>query len=315
MMKKFFLIITASLVSLMSLNAQDIENVRAAYNDGAQAFADKNYQLAVEKFEEALSMAEVVGPDAEEVASNCKQNIPALYLQIAKGLVNEKNFDGAQAALENAVAKGTAFGATEVVEDANSLVAQVNMAAGKAKFNEKDFAGAAALFKKVTETDAANGQAWLLLGQAAIRANDEATAFEAFAKAGENGQQAAADKELCKYYYTACANAYKAKKFTEAYNAGIKAAAYSFPEGAKALSIAGKSAYAAKKYDDAVECFVKYVAANPGAKDLNQTLYQIADSYEKLGKKSEACSYFKQIPAADANFGAYAAGKIKELGC
>jgi len=314
-MKKFLLIITASLFSLVSLTAQDIESVKAAYNDGAQAFTDGNYQTAVEKFEEVLSMAEAVGPDAEEMASNCKQNIPALYLQIAKGLINDKDFDGAMAALEKAVTKGTDFGAAEAVEGAKSLISQVNLVNGKAKLNDKDFAGAAALFKKVTEDDATNGQAWLLLGQAAIRASDEATAFEAFAKAGENGQQAAADKEVCKYYYSVCVEAYKAKKFTDAYNAGIKAAAYNLPEGAKALSIAGKSAYAAKKYADAIECFQKYIAANPNAKDKNQTLYQIADSYEKLGKKSDACGYFKQIPASDANFGAYAAGKIKEFGC
>lgn len=314
-MKKLLLIFAAAFVSFSVMSAQDLESATNAYNEGATALNEGNFQLAIEKFEDALSQATAVGAEADELAANCKKAIPALYIQVAKGMINEKNYDGALSSLETATAKASEFGQEESVNDAKELAGKVYMAAGQGKLKDKDYAGAVADFKKATEADAANGQAWLLLGQAASRANDSATALTAFDKARELGMGDKVDAELAKYYYGVSAAAYKAKKFTEAYEAGVKAAAYNTPEGVKALSIAGKAAYSAKKYAEAVDCLTKYIAGNPQAKDMVQTLYQVADSLEKMGKKSEACGYFKQIPASDANFGAYAAGKVKELGC
>jgi len=314
-MKKLFLILASAFVSFSLLSAQDMESATNAYNEGATALNEGNFQLAIEKFESALSQAAAIGSDADELAANCKKTIPVLYVQIAKGMINEKNYDGALTALESATSKAAEFGQEEALGQAKELQGMVYLAAGQGKLKEKDFAGAAVEFKKAVEADETNAQAWLLLGQAAARANDEAGAFAAFDKARELGMGEKVDSELAKYYYGISAAAYKAKKFTEAYEAGVKAASYNTPEGVKALSIAGKAAYSAKKYAEAVDCLTKYIAGNPQAKDMNQTLFQIADSLEKMGKKSEACGYFKQIPAADANFGAYAAGKIKELGC
>jgi len=314
-MKKLLSLIAAAFVSFSLISAQDMETVTNAYNEGATALNDGNFQLAIEKFEAALAGAEAVGADAEEIAANCKKTIPALYIQVAKGMINEKNYEGALASLDNASSKAEAYGQEESMNQAKEFQAIAYLGAGQGKLKEKDFAGAAASFAKATEADPSNGQAWLLLGQANTRINNEAEAFAAFDKARELGMGEKVDGELAKYYYSVSANAFKAKKFTEAYEAGVKAASYNTPEGVKALSIAGKAAYSAKKYAEAVDCLTKYIAGNPQAKDMNQTLYQIADSLEKMGKKSEACGYFKQIPAADANFGAYAAGKIKELGC
>jgi len=314
-MKKLFLILSAAFISFSVLYAQDMESATATYNEGATALNEGNYQLAIEKFESALSQAAVIGADAEDLAADCRKTIPALYIQVAKGMINDKNYDGARASLETAAAKAAEFGQEEKVNEAKELTGKVFLAEGQGKLKEKDFAGAAADFAKATEADAANAQAWLLLGQASSRANDSATALAAFDKARELGLGDKVDTELAKYYYGISAAALKAKDFTKAYENGVKAAAFNTPEGVKALSIAGKAAYSAKKYAEAVDCLTKYIAGNPQAKDMNQTLYQIADSLEKMGKKSEACGYFKQIPAADANFGAYAAGKVKEFGC
>ena len=314
-MKKLVLILSSAFISFSVMSAQDLESATNAYNEGATALNDGNYQLAIEKFESALTMAAAIGSDADELAANCKKTIPALYIQIAKGLINDKNYAEALSSLETASAKAGEYAQEESIQEAKEITAVVYLAQGQGELKDKDFAGAADHFQKAAEADPSNGQAWLLLGQSAVRSGDENAAFAAFDKAKELGLGDKVEKEMAKYYYGVSVASYKAKKFTEAYEAGVKASSYNAPEGVKALSIAGKAAYAAKKYAETVDCLTKYIAGNPQAKDMNQTLYQIADSLEKLGKKSDACGYFKQIPASDANFGAYAAGKIKELGC
>jgi len=205
---------------------------------------------------------------------------------------------------------------TKYLDLTEKEIAEMRQAGYNAATRERDYQTALVQFKKVVTEDYSNGEAWYYIGMCSMRLGDETAALGAYEKAAEFGRADEVNDALCKYYYMQCAASYKAKKMDAALEYGKKAIAFEGKaEAVKALSLCGKAAYASNKFADAVSFFEQYLAKNPQAKDANQTLYQIADSYEKLGQKSKACGYYKQIPASDANFGAFAAGKVKELGC
>ena len=77
-MKKVLATLAIAILSMASLFAQDMESATALYNEGATALNAGDKETALGYFEEALAQAELIGPEAEELAYNCKRNIPTL---------------------------------------------------------------------------------------------------------------------------------------------------------------------------------------------------------------------------------------------
>lgn len=312
-MKKIVTTLFLSLLFFSASYAQDMESATNLYNTGAMALNEGNIAEALSNFEQALEQAAVIGPEAMELKSNCERTIPTLYLTLGKEAVNAKDLDGAIEKIKVAIAKAEEFGNTEVADEGKALIPQVIFAEGNTKLNAGDFAGAVAEYKKVVEFDPENGMAYLRLGQAALRVNDEATAVDALAKAAQFGQDKNANKELSKHYLKQAAAAVKAKKYNDAIDAAKKS--NEVMPNAQAYSVCGKAAIAAKNYDEAISAFESYVAMSPNARDINQTYYQLATAYEAKGDKEKACGYYSQI-MSDPTLGEYATHKVKnELKC
>lgn len=309
-------IVTTLFLSLFFFSAgysQDMESATNLYNTGAMALNEGNIAEALSNFEQALEQAMVIGPEAEELKSNCQNTIPKLYLSLGKEAVNAKDLDGGLEKIKIAIAKAEEFGNTDVVEEGKSLIPTIMLAEGNSKLAAKDFAGAIVDYKQVLEADPTNGMAYFRLGQASLNVNDEATAVEALTKACEYGQEKNAKSTLSKHYLKKAAAAIKAKQFDAAIAAANQA--NEVLPSAQGYSICGKAAIAAKKYDEAIAAFETYVSMSPNARDLNQTFYQLATSYEAKGDKEKACGYYKQI-MSDPTLGEYATHKVKnELKC
>ncbi len=312
-MKRIVTTLFLSLFFFSAGYAQDMESATNLYNTGAMALNEGNIAEALSNFEQALEQALVIGPEAEELKSNCQNTIPKLYLQLGKEAVNAKDLDGGLEKIKSAIAKAEEFGLTNVADEGKALIPQVLLAEGTSKLNAKDFAGAIADYRKVIEADPTNGMAYFRLCQASISVNDEATALEAYAKACEYGQEKNAKKVLSTYYLKQAAAAVKAKKYDVAIAASNKV--NEITPNAQAYSICGKAAIAAKKYDEAIAAFETYVSMSPNARDLNQTFYQLATAYEAKGNKEKACGYYSQI-MSDPSLGEFATHKVKnELKC
>lgn len=312
-MKKLVTTLFLSLFFFSATYAQDMESATNLYNAGAMALNDGNIAEALTNFEKALEEALIIGPEAEELKANCQRTIPTLYLALGKEAVNAKDLDSGIEKIKVAIEKAEEYGEEGVAEEGKSLIPQIIFAEGNSKLNAGDFAGACAEYKKVVEYDPENGMAYLRLGQASLRINDEATALEALTKASEYGQDKNAQKELSRHFLKKGAAALKAKKYEEAIDAAQKSNEYQ-PNG-QAYSLCGKAAIAAKKFDVAIEAFEAYVAISPNARDINQTFYQLATAYEAKGDKEKACGYYQQI-MSDPTLGEYSTHKVKnELKC
>ena len=73
-MKKVLIVFIALLASV-SIFAQDMESATNMYNEGATALNLGDKETALKCFQEALSQAEMIGAEAEELMYNCKKNI------------------------------------------------------------------------------------------------------------------------------------------------------------------------------------------------------------------------------------------------
>ena len=312
-MKKILAILTIATLAAASLSAQDMESATALYNEGATALNAGDKETALGYFEEALAQAELIGPEAEELAYNCKRNIPTLINSIGKELAAASNIDSAIVVLNKAVEKANEYGQDDIAADAESLIPQLYMQQGNLFLNQKNYAEAMASYQKVVEINPNDANGYLRLGQAASRADDIETAISALTKASELGQSKAADKEMATLYLGQAAEVLKAKDYEGALDYAQKSLA--ILPNPTAMQIAGTAALQLKDYDAAIANFEGFVAASPNARNIDQIRYQLAASYEAKGDKENACVNYKAI-LNNPQFAEYAKHKVNnELKC
>ena len=193
MMKKFFLLFTAVLMTAGVMSAQDLNKAIEAANNGNDAFQLGDYALALEQFQNSLTIAEGLGEEGAEHAETCKSAICNLHMAIAKNHYNDKNFTAAIDAFNKAKEVAAGFGKTEIVEEAGELAKNTQMnlyisAAAVAK-KAKNYAGAIENYKKVIEMDPSNGVALYQLGDSYYRMKNYDEAVNYCLAAKENGQE------------------------------------------------------------------------------------------------------------------------------
>lgn len=309
---KRLLIVVFAFIASVTLFAQDLESVTNIYNEGAMALNDGDKQKALQCFEQALEQAELLGAEAEEVAYNCKKSIPIIIMSIGKEQASAKDISGAIATLNKAAEKGREYAQNEVVEEVEILIPQLYMQEGNLFLNNKQFKEAADSYAKVVELNPTDGNAYLRLGQAASRADNEEQAIEALSKAIELGQKNAS-KELGNIYLRSANAALKGKDYTTAYELSLKSIeVFASPQ---AMNMAGTAAIKLKKYPEAIAQLEAFLEASPNAKSAPQVKYQLATVYESVGDKEKACLNYKAI-VGHPQFKEYATHKINvELKC
>ena len=141
---KLFAVTAMALFVCVSASAQDLAQATELYNAAATALNEGNQAGALENFQKALSMAEALGEEGATLATDCKNIIPKLFLQLGKEAANAKEMDKAIELLAQAEKLGNEYGLAEVAADAKDLVPQIYIMDGNNLLNEKKFAEAAA---------------------------------------------------------------------------------------------------------------------------------------------------------------------------
>lgn len=304
---KFTLAVLVSLFVFTAANAQDLNQVTDLYNGAATALNEGKNVEALEGFQKALTAATVLGEEGAQIATDCKNIIPKIYLQIGKDAASKQNFQEAISNLKNAVAKGTEYAQVETVKDAKELISQISLAEGNNLLNAQDYAGAIEKYKSVIADDPQNGKAYYVLGVAYNQMDNEAEAITALTKAAELGEKEDADTMLAKIYLIKANNALKAKNNAAAIENGLKSAEYK--DTPQANKIIGVASFVSKKYDQAITSLEKVAATNEKAYDVK---YYLARSYEAKGNKTKACANYKAA-AADPRFKQYCDSKVATL--
>lgn len=312
-MKKIIILATVAVFSAGIASAQTVEEATDLYNSGAAMLKTGDNQGALTFFEQALEMAEIIGPDAMEVMDNCKDIIPKLHLQIAKDYVDQQQSDMAVAEIEKTIEIANEYGQTETVQEATELLPQVLLQAAGRYLNSKQYEQAAEAYSAVIEVQPNNAVAWLRMGISYGMMGKTEEAVEAYKKAAELGQTDQANKQLSNLYLMEAVKCQKAKDW-----AGVienAETSVSYLDNYNANKLIGIAALQLGQNEKAVKGFENYLALQPNAKDKNQMYYQIATAYNNMGNKEMACTYFKMI-MDDPTLGEYATHMVKnELKC
>lgn len=313
-MKKFLLIVAAAVMSAVTVSAQDLAQATETYNNGAMELQMGNNALALEHFQNALSMAESLGDDAIDLVNNCKKAICSTSLSMAKELYNAKDFDAAITAFEKAKSVAETYGEAEIAEEAAELTGQTwklkyNTDA-KAAMSAKNYDEAAANFKKVLELDPENGNTAIQLAQAYMKSSKLDEALEALETAKANGQEANANKMISQIFLMKAQASLKAKNYQAVMDLAAKS--NEALENANAYKLAASAAQKLGKNNDCIALYEKYLEISPKAKDAAGVICTVAVLYQQAGNKAKAKEYYEKI-VNDPQFGATAAEQLKNL--
>ena len=313
-MKKFLLIVVAAVMSAVTVSAQDLAQATETYNNGAMELQMGNNALALEHFQNALSMAETLGDDAIDLVNNCKKAICSTSLSIAKELYNAKDFEAAITAFEKAKSVAETYGEAEIAEEAAELTGQTwklkyNTDA-KAAMSAKNYDEAAANFKKVLELDPDNGNTAIQLAQAYMKSSKLDDALEALETAKANGQEANANKMISQIFLMKAQASLKAKNYQAVMDLAAKS--NEALENANAYKLAASAAQKLGKNNDCIALYEKYLEISPKAKDAAGVICTVAVLYQQAGNKAKAKEYYEKI-VNDPQFGATAAEQLKTL--
>ncbi|PKP37203.1 MAG: hypothetical protein CVT97_06590 [Bacteroidetes bacterium HGW-Bacteroidetes-14] len=311
--KTFLAICALTVLSIGNIYGQDMATATEIYNAGATSLNEGNLPAALDSFNKALKMLEGLGEEGAATVKEIKALIPQIHLRYGKELAAAKDIDNAVVQLKKAVETGKSYSVAEVVTEAADLLPQVLMADGNALLNEGKFAEAIVEYNKVIKADPENGVAFLRIGMAESRLNNEAGAVAAFENAIKFGQKEDASKQLSVLYLKKSAAEMKTKNWAAVLDNAKKSNEYS--ESGQALKLIGLSAVQLKKFDEAISSLEAYYAMDTNAKDKASTLYNLATAYEGKGNNAKACGYYKQI-LTDPTYKQIAEYKVKtQLKC
>lgn len=312
-MKKFFLILAATLLSAAAAVAQDMAEATENYNGGAEALQTGDNATALAYFEAALTMGEACGEEGAGLVNDCKDIIPKVMLASAQDMIRNEDYANALVQLQNTIDKAQAFGNNpEVVAEASELIPQIHMQKGNSLLTAKDYAGAIEAYNQVVALDSTNGTALLRLGMAYSVTGKVAEAEQNLTAAMRHGQEGQAVKQLSNLYLRIAQSCLKAQKYEECIKAAVKS--NECKENANAMYLAGNAAMKLNRPADAIGYYEQYVAISPNAKNVNDIYYTIAVLAQQAGDKAKACGYYQKI-AGHAKYGSTAKAQITALGC
>ena len=112
-MKFRVLAILAGVLLAATVSAQTLTDVINEFNTGVEKLNAQEYDVALEHFNQVLTMAEVVGAEANDMKAQAEKQIPATYYRQATTFIKRKQYDNAIHYLENTVTTATLYNNNE----------------------------------------------------------------------------------------------------------------------------------------------------------------------------------------------------------
>ena len=132
-----------------SLSAQTLTDVINEFNVGVEKVNNQEYDASIEHFNQVLTMAEIVGDEADEMKTNAEVQIPLAYYRQATLFLKRKQYDNAIPYLENTIATATQFGNNEeTAQKAKRYLMQSYMMEGQRNRKNESYDEALVYFDK-----------------------------------------------------------------------------------------------------------------------------------------------------------------------
>jgi tetratricopeptide (TPR) repeat protein len=237
--------------------SQDINKAGELFNEGNQAVKANKFELAIQKYDEAMKVAEPLGEEGEMIVINAQSQIPQLYYKIGVTDYKDQKVDKAIAEFEKAIDFGKKYNDPETVTKAQETIPKLYYAKGNDFYKEDDFENALKNFEQSAAIAPDYSRAFWGMGLAYNKLDNNKKMKESFEKALELAKAEGDDKMESKISKTA-------KKFLQA-------------SGAKKLQ--------AQDWDGALQCFDASLSFDA---DNADNYYYIALANNGLSKWDEA---------------------------
>ena len=291
-------IITA--LSLQAFGQAEMSQVVEAFNEGV-AQMKTNPDAAVVSFEKAVSLANEVGDEANDIKDQAIRQIPKMYWESAKKFAAKKDYDGALAKLEACIKSSKEIGDNAQASRANSTALTIINTQGSVALAAKDYDGALGYFNKVIEREARYAKAYLGKVLVYDEMKDYASMEEA-AKKGIEAAKASRDSKTSediskKVRGTFFNNAQESMKNKE-YSSAIDYLSRSIDFGnlnADTYYQLGLAQEGVGKWNDAIDSFTEALEYEAGGDaDKAKIYFEMGKSYQSISDTANACASYKK---------------------
>ncbi|HZK09344.1 MAG TPA: tetratricopeptide repeat protein [Bacteroidales bacterium] len=297
--KSFFML--AAIMLAFSATGQDVNQAADIFNQGNQGVKDNNYQLAIDKYQEAMDMASQLGPEGEQIVAGAKSQIPSLYYKIGIADYKDKNIDKAVGEFEKAIEYATQYNDPETAAKATDIIPKLYYSQGNSFYSDEKYNEALESFGKSAELAPDYSRAYWGMALVYNKIDDTEKMKESFAKALELAE-GEGDADMAKKVR---ANASKllqsegAKKLqAQDWPAALmclNATTEFEPENAEAYYYIALANNGLKKYDEAIAAADKglEVAASESADFKAKFYYEKGNALKAQGNNDAACDAYQ----------------------
>ncbi|NOR33406.1 MAG: tetratricopeptide repeat protein [Bacteroidales bacterium] len=185
-MKFRVLAIFAGVLLAATLSAQTLTDVINEFNTGVEKLNGQEYEVALEHFNQVLTMAEVVGDEANDMKAQAQKQIPSAYYRQATTFMKRKQYDNAIPFLELTVETATLYNNNaEISKKAAGYLPQLYVREGNANRKNKSYDDAIAYFDKAIALNPNLYQACQGKGMVYLEQDETDLMLECFANAKE----------------------------------------------------------------------------------------------------------------------------------
>jgi tetratricopeptide (TPR) repeat protein len=312
--KSFFML--AAVIVAFSATAQDVNQAADIFNQGNQAVKDNNYQLAIDKYQQAMDMAAQLGPDGEQIVAGAKTQIPSLYYKIGIADYKGKEIDKAIGEFEKAIESANEFNDPETAAKATDIIPKLYYSQGTSYYSAEKYNEALESFDKSAKLAPDYSRAYWGMALVYNKTDDTEKMKESFSKAlvlaeaeGDTEMAQKIRTNASKLLQSEGAKKLQAKDWPAALMC-LNATTEFEPDNAETYYYIALANNGLKKYDDAIAATDKglEVAAGENADFKAKFYYEKGNALKAQGNNDAACEAYN-----NAKYGQFAQNAEYEI--
>jgi tetratricopeptide (TPR) repeat protein len=324
-MKFRVLAILAGVLLAGTLSAQTLTDVINEFNTGVEKLNSQEYDVALEHFNQVLTMAEVVGAEASDMKAQAEKQIPATYYRQATTFMKRKQYDNAIPYLENTVTTATLYNNNEdILKKASGYLPQLYVRQGNQEWKNKSYDAAIEYFDKALALNENIYQAYQGKGMVYLDLDESDLMLESFAKAKEGATAKNDTKTVEKingvidsYYNKFIMEEVSAIDPEENdYTYVVEACEYALaanPDNPRALYNLAMVANKSDQSEQAIEYAQKALLYEKETIWISAINFELGSAYQSTKQYDEACEALQKV--TEDPFLARAEKKIESVGC
>jgi tetratricopeptide (TPR) repeat protein len=324
-MKFRVLAILAGVLLAATVSAQTLTDVINEFNTGVAKLNSQEYDVALEHFNQVLTLAESVGAEANDMKSQAEKQIPATYYRQATTFMKRKQYDNAIPYLENTVTTATLYNNNEdISKKATGYLPQLYTRQGNQEWKNKSYDAAIDYFDKALALNENIYQAYQGKGMVYLDMDETDLMLESFSKAKEGAMAKNDTKTLDKingvidsYYNKFIMEEVGAidpeeNDYTYVVEACENALAVN-PNNPRALYNLAMVSNKTEQSEQAIEYAQKALLYEKETIWISAINFELGSAYQSTKQYDEACEALQKV--TEDPFLARAEKKIENVGC